>query len=140
MTFAEIEQLAKEQEPLPTRPKPEEWLCWKCMADLYRRYRARQIDRGAARLEKQEIRRKYLDAAFSRARQEAVWAQHQEAVRLGGKYLYQIREAVKGRAEPLAVAALALKLYGALCGETLSADTLIEQMGGVSCEKPCPDR
>ena len=128
MTFEEIELLAKSGEDLPKRPQPEDWLCWKAMTDLYRRYRARQIDRDSAKSEKQEIIRHYQEALRNHFQYAAVCVQYQEFIRLGGKYLYQIRETVKARADPLAVAELCLRLCGALCGESISSDTLIAQM------------
>lgn len=133
MTFEEIELLAKNGENLPKRPQPEDWLCWKAMTDLYRRYRARQIDRDSAKAEKQEIIQHYQAAVRNHSQYSAAYAQYQEFIRLGGKYLYQIREAVKARTDPLAVAELCLRMYGALCGESISSDTLIEQIKEAYC-------
>lgn len=133
MDFAEIERLAAKGNPLLGRPRLEELFCYAVLRDLYHDYYAKSINPDAARQKKQEIRQAYLDAVKTRAQQEASWAQYQEFIRLGGKYLYQIREAVKARAEPLAVAELCLRLYGALCGESISSDTLIVQMKEEYC-------
>lgn len=128
MTFEEIELLAKNGENLPNRLRPEDWLCWKCMTDLYRRYRARQIDRDGAKAEKQEIIRHYQAAVKNHNQYAAAYAQYQEFIRLGGKYVQEIRAAVNRQAETLQVNRLCLQLYGALTGDNTASDTLIERL------------
>ena len=39
MTFEEIENLARREEPLPSHPDPEEWFCYQVMEALHRDYR-----------------------------------------------------------------------------------------------------
>lgn len=128
MTFEEIELLAKNGEDLPKRPQPEDWLCWKAMTDLYRRYRARQIERDSAKAEKQEIVRHYQAAVKNHSQYAAACAQYQEFIRLGGKYVYEIREALNRQAEAPELMALSLKLYGALTGDNTASDALIERL------------
>ena len=128
MDFTQIERLAAKGDPLPARPPLEELFCHALLAALYRDYRSGTVDPAHAKSKKQEIKRAYLDAKQQRAQQAACWAQNQEFIRLGGKYVHEIRNAVQSRADPLAVAELCLRLYGALCGESISSDTLIEQM------------
>lgn len=128
MTFEEIELLAKNGEDLPKRPQPEDWLCWKAMTDLYRRYRARQIERDSAKAEKQEIIRHYQAAVQNHSQYTAAYAQYQEFIRLGGKYVYEIREALNRKAEAPELMALSLKLYGALTGDNTASDALIERL------------
>ena len=124
MDFTGIERLAAKGDPLPGRPRLEELSCYMALHGLYRGYYAKSISPNAARQRKQEIRRAYLEAVETHARQAAAWAQYQEFHRLGGKYLYQIREAVKARADPLSVAELCLRLYGALCGESICTQSI----------------
>ena len=133
MIFEEIELMAKNGKNLPKGFRPEDWLCWKAMTDLYRRYRARQIDRDSAKSEKQEIIRHYQEAIRNHIQYAAAYAQYQEFIRLGGRYVYQIREAIDTHTDLLLVAELCLRLYGALCGEKISSDTLIEQMKEEYC-------
>ncbi len=128
MTFEEIELLAKNGENLPKRPQPEDWLCWKVMTDLYRRYRARQIDRDSAKAEKQEIIRYYQAAVKNHSQYAAACAQYQEFIRLGGKYVYEIREALNRNADALQVNRLCLQLYGSLTGDSTASDILIERL------------
>lgn len=128
MTFEEIELLAKNGEDLPKRPQPEDWLCWKAMTDLYRRYRARQIERDSAKAEKQEIIRHYQAAVQNHSQYTAAYAQYQEFIRLGGKYVYEIREALNRQAEAPELITLSLKLYGALTGDSTASDALIERL------------
>lgn len=128
MTFEEIEQLAKNGESLRAHPQPEEWFCWKAMSDLYRRYRARQIDRDSAKAEKQEIIRHYQAAVENHNQYAAAYAQYQEFIRLGGKYVQEIRAAVNRQAEAHELMVLSLKLYGALTGDSTASDTLIKRL------------
>lgn len=128
MTFEEIEQLAKNRENLPKHPQPEEWFCWKAMSDLYRRYRARQIDRDTAKSEKQEIIRYYQQAKQNHDQQKAVYAHYQDNIRTGEKYNYEIKNAIWSHAGPLEVTRLCLKLYGALTGDDTVADAYLKKL------------
>ena len=128
MNFEEIEQLAKSGEGLPIRPQPEEWFCWKAMTDLYRRYRARQIDRDTAKSEKQEIIRHYQQAKQNHDQQKAVYARYQDNIRTGEKYNYEIKNALWSRADALEVTRLCLKLYGALTGDDTVANAYIKKL------------
>lgn len=128
MTFEEIELLAKNGENLPKRSQPEEWLCWKAMTDLYRRYRARQIDRDTAKSEKQEIIRYYQQAKQNHDQQKAVYARYQDNIRTGEKYNYEIKNAIWSYAEPLEVTRLCLKLYGALTGDDTVANAYLKKL------------
>ena len=128
MTFEEIEQLAKNGESLRAHPQPEEWFCWKAMSDLYRRYRARQIDRDTAKSEKQEIIRYYQQAKQNHDQQKAVYARYQDNIRTGEKYNYEIKSAIWSCAEPLEVTRLCLKLYGALTGDDTVANAYLKKL------------
>ena len=128
MTFEEIEQLAKNGESLRAHSPPEEWFCWKAMSDLYRRYRARQIDRDTAKSEKQEIIRHYQQAKQNHDQQKAVYARYQDNIRTGEKYNYEIKSAIWSCAEPLEVTRLCLKLYGALTGDDTVANAYLKKL------------
>lgn len=128
MSFEEIELLAKSGKDLPIRPQPEEWFCWKAMSDLYRRYRARQIDRDGAKAEKQEIIRYYQQAKQNHDQQKAVYARYQDNIRTGEKYNYEIKNAIWSRADALEVTRLCLKLYGALTGDDTVANAYIKKL------------
>ena len=140
MTFEEIEQLAKNREELPKRPQPEEWFCWKAMTDLYRRYRAREIDRDTAKAEKQEIIRHYQAAVQNHSEQRAAYAQYQEFIRLGGKYVYEIKNALESHADGSTLMRFALQLYGALTGDNTLTETYIKKMEDKSHEMPSENR
>lgn len=128
MTFEEIEQLAKNGESLRAHSPPEEWFCWKAMSDLYRRYRARQIDRDTAKSEKQEIIRYYQQAKQNHDQQKAVYARYQDNIRTSEKYNYEIKNAIWSHAGPLEVTRLCLKLYGALTGDDTVADAYLKKL------------
>lgn len=128
MTFEEIELLAKNGENLPKRPRPEDWLCWQCMTDLYRRYRARQIDRDSAKAEKQEIIRHYQASKQNCDEHRAIYARYQDHIRAGERYSYEIKQAIWSRAGPLEVARLCLRLYGALTGDDTVANAYIKKL------------
>lgn len=134
MTFEEIELLAKNRENLPKRPQPEEWFCWKAMTDLYKRYRAWEIDRDTAKAEKQEIIRYYQAAVQNHNEQRAAYAQYQEFIRLGGKYVQEIRNALGGHTDGPTIMRLALQLYGALTGDNTASDTLIKRLEEIKHE------
>lgn len=59
MDLQEIERAAAMGEPIPKGLSDLDWFYWRCMADLYRRYNARTIDRDSARQEKREILKRY---------------------------------------------------------------------------------
>lgn len=59
MDLQAIERTAAMGEPMPKGLSDLDWFYWRCMADLYRRYNARTIDRDTAKQEKHEILKKY---------------------------------------------------------------------------------
>ena len=124
MTFEEIEDLARREEPLPSHPEPEEWFCHLAMEALHRDYRGRRIDRGAAGAKKQEIRQMFFRLADDHNRQRAAWAQYQEFLRRAEGLTYEMKRALECRPEASAVVSLALDLYAALTGDGTMAENL----------------
>lgn len=59
MDLQEIERAAAMGEPIPPGLSEIDWFYYRCMADLYRRYNARTIDRDTAKAEKREILKRY---------------------------------------------------------------------------------
>ena len=59
MDLQDIERAAAMGEEIPKGLSDLDWFYYRCMADLYRRYNARTIDRDSARQEKREILKRY---------------------------------------------------------------------------------
>lgn len=124
MTFEEIENLARREEPLPPHPEPEEWFCRLAMETLHRDYRGRRISREAAGAKKQEIKQMFLRLADDHNRQRAAWAQYQEFLRRADGLTYEMKRALESRPKASAVVSLALDLYAALTGDGTMAENL----------------
>ena len=124
MTFEEIENLARREEPLPSHPDPEEWFCYQAMEALHRDYRGRRIDRTAAGAKKQEVKQMFFKLSEDHDRQRAAWAQYQEFLRRAEGLTYEMKRALEGRPEASAVVSLALDLYAALTGDGTMAENL----------------
>ena len=124
MTFEEIEQLTKKDDPLPKHPSPEEFFCYLAMETLYREYRAKRISRDTARTKKQEIRQMFLQLEEDHNRQRAAWAQYQEFLLRANGLTYEMKRALESRADASALMRLALDLYAALTGDSTMADKL----------------
>ncbi len=124
MTFEEIEQLTKKDDPLPKHPAPEEFFCYLAMETLYREYRAKRISRDTASAKKQEIRQMFLRLEEDHNRQRAAWAQYQEFLLRANGLTYEIKKAVESHAEASTLMRLSLDLYAALTGDSTMADKL----------------
>lgn len=59
MDLQKIERAAAMGEEIPKGLSDLDWFYYRCMADLYRRYNARTIDRDTAKQEKREILKRY---------------------------------------------------------------------------------
>lgn len=128
MNAQEIETLAAAGDPLPGHPSPEDWFYWYAMKSLYARYRKGEIDKDTAKAEKQEILQRYNALVYNHALYAAHSAQYQEFVRLGGKYVHEIKNALESHADAFSLMRLALGLYGALTGDNTTAETYIKKM------------
>lgn len=124
MTFEEIEQLTKKDDPLPKHPVPEEFFCYLAMETLYREYRSKRISRDTARTKKQEIRQMFLRLEEDHNRQRAAWAQYQEFLLWANGLTYEIKKAIDSHADASVLMRLALDLYAALTGDSTMADKL----------------
>ena len=124
MTFEEIENLARREEPLPSHPDPEEWFCYQVMEALHRDYRGRRIDRAAAGSKKQEVKQMFFKLSEDHNRQRAAWAQYQEFLRRAEGLTCEMKRVLDSRPEASAVVKLALDLYAALTGDGTMAENL----------------
>lgn len=128
MEYEEIELAAARGNPLPPHPDLETLHCYTLLRILYHDYYQKAVDLKTARQKKQEIKQAFFDARELHARCAAAYAQYQEFLRLGGKYVYEIREALNRQAEAPELITLSLKLYGALTGDSTASDALIERL------------
>lgn len=128
MEYEEIELAAARGNPLPPHPDLETLYCYTLLRILYHDYYQKAVDLKTARQKKQEIRQAFFHARELHARYAAAYAQYQEFIRLGGKYVQEIRAALKGHADASQVNRFCLRLYGALTGDSTASDILIERL------------
>ena len=90
MDLQEIERAAAMGEPIPKGLSDLDWFYYRCMADLYRRYNARTIDRDTARAEKREILKRYNTLSETIQRHSEALKEWQTNIMLAGSLRSQM--------------------------------------------------
>lgn len=125
MKFEEIELLAARKEPLPEHSRLEELHCYECMKDLYRGFYHKRLTEEEAKRRKHQIKQAFLKAQGTHALYTAALSQHQEFLRLAGRYRPEILEALKSRAEPKETMELMIHCISALCQDQVFGKTAL---------------
>lgn len=113
MDLQEIERAAAMGEPIPKGLSDLDWFYWRCMADLYRRYNARTIDRDTARAEKREILKRYNTLSETLQRHSEALKEWQTNIMLAGS----LRSQMVTQPDRDKSFLLALKVVSAMTGE-----------------------
>lgn len=128
MDLQEIERAAAMGEPIPPGLSEIDWFYYRCMADLYRRYNARTIDRDTARSEKREILKRYNTFSETLQRHSEALKEWQTNIMLAGSLRSQmVTEASRDKSF-----LLALKVISAMTGEDTTEKIISEKfnLGG----------
>ena len=125
MDLQEIERAAAMGKPIPKGLSNLDWFYWRCMADLYRRYNARTIDRDTARAEKREIFKRYNTLSETIQRHSEALKEWQTNIMLTGSLRSQmVTETDKDKSF-----LLALKTISAMTGEDTTEKIISEKFG-----------
>lgn len=123
MDLQEIERAAAMGEPIPKALSDLDWFYWRCMADLYRRYNARTIDRDTARAEKHEILKRYNALSETLQRHSEALKEWQTNILLAGSLRSQmVMETDRDKSF-----LLALKTISAMVGENTTEKIISER-------------
>lgn len=128
MDLQEIERAAAMGEPIPKGLSDLDWFYWRCMADLYRRYNARTIDRDTARSEKREILKRYNTFSETLQRHSEALKEWQANILNAGSLRSQtVMETDRDKSF-----LLALKVVSAMTGEDTTEKIISEKfnLGG----------
>lgn len=121
----EIERAAAMGEPIPKGLSDLDWFYWRCMADLYRRYNARTIDRDTARAEKREILKRYNTLSETLQRHSEMFKEWQTNIMLAGSLRSQmVMEPDRDKSF-----LLALKTISAMTGEDTTEKIICQKFG-----------
>ena len=125
MDLQEIERAAATGEPIPKGLSDLDWFYWRCMADLYRRYNARTIDRDTAKQEKREILKRYSTLSETLQRHSETFKEWQTNIMLAGSLRSQmVMEPDRDKSF-----LLALKTISAMTGEDTTEKIISEKFG-----------
>lgn len=125
MDLQEIERAAAMGEPIPPGLSDLDWFYYRCMADLYRRYNARTIDRDSARQEKREILKRYSALSETLQRASETFKEWQTNILLAGSIRSQmVKEEDKDKSF-----LLALKTISAMTGEDTTEKIICQKFG-----------
>ena len=125
MDLQEIEHAAAMGEPIPKGLPDLDWFYWRCMADLYRRYNARTIDRDTARQEKREILKRYNTLSETLQRHSETLKEWQTNIMLAGSLRSQmVKEENRDKSF-----LLALKTISAMTGEDTTEKIICQKFG-----------
>lgn len=125
MDLQEIERAAAMGEPIPPGLSEIDWFYYRCMADLYRRYNARTIDRDTARQEKREILKRYNTLSETLQRHSEALKEWQTNILLAGSLRSQmVMEPDRDKSF-----LLALKTISAMTGEDTTEKIVCEKFG-----------
>lgn len=125
MDLQEIERAAAMGEPIPKGLSDLDWFYYRCMADLYRRYNARTIDRDSARQEKREILKRYNTLSETLQRHSGALKEWQTNILLAGSLRSQmVTEASRDKSF-----LLALKTISAMTGEDTTEKIICQKFG-----------
>lgn len=129
MKFEEIELLAARKEPLPEHSRLEELHCYECMKDLYRGFYNKRLTEEEAKRRKQQIKQAFLKAQGTHTLYTASLAQHQEFLRLAGRYRPEILEALRSRAGKRETMELMIRCISVLCQDQVFEKTALRLLG-----------
>ena len=125
MDLQEIERAAATGEPIPKGLSDLDWFYYRCMADLYRRYNARTIDRDTARAEKREIFKRYNTLSETLQRHSEALKEWQTNILLAGSLRSQmVMEPDRDKSF-----LLALKTISAMTGEDTTEKIICQKFG-----------
>lgn len=125
MDLQEIERAAAMGEPIPPGLSEIDWFYYRCMADLYRRYNARTIDRDTARQEKREILKRYNTLSETLQRHSEALKEWQTNILLAGSLRSQmVMEPDRDKSF-----LLALKTISSMTGEDTTEKIVCEKFG-----------
>lgn len=125
MDLQEIERSAAIGEPIPPGLSDLDWFYYRCMADLYRRYNARTIDRDSARQEKREILKRYNTFSETLQRHSETFKEWQTNIMLAGSLRSQmVMEPDRNKSF-----LLALKTISAMTGEDTTEKIICQKFG-----------
>lgn len=125
MDLQEIERAAAMGEPIPPGLSDLDWFYYRCMADLYRRYNARAIDRDTARAEKREIFKRYNTLSETLQRRSEAFKEWQTNIMLAGSLRSQmVMEPDRDKSF-----LLALKTISAMTGEDTTEKIICQKFG-----------
>ena len=125
MDLQEIERAAAMGEPIPKGLSDLDWFYWRCMADLYRRYNVRTIDRDTARTEKREILKRYNTLSETLQRHSEALKEWQTNIMLAGSLRSQmVMETDRDKSF-----LLALKTISAMTGENTTEKIICQKFG-----------
>lgn len=128
MDLQEIEHAAAMGKPISKGLSDLDWFYYRCMADLYRRYNARTIDRDTARAEKREILKRYNTLSETLQRHSEALKEWQTNILLASSLRSQmVMEPDRGKSF-----LLALKTISAMTGEDTTEKIISEKfnLGG----------
>lgn len=125
MDLQDIERAAAMGEPIPPGLSEIDWFYYRCMADLYRRYNARTIDRDTARQEKREILKRYNILSETLQRHSEALKEWQTNILLASSLRSQmVMEPDRDKSF-----LLALKTISAMTGEDTTEKIICQKFG-----------
>lgn len=128
MDLQEIERAAAMGEEIPKGLSDLDWFYYRCMADLYRRYNARTIDRDTAKQEKREILKRYNALSETLQRASETFKEWQANILNAGS----LRSQMVMETDIDKSFLLALKVISAMTGEDTTENIICEKfnLGG----------
>lgn len=125
MDLQDIERAAAIGESIPKGLSDLDWFYYRCMADLYRRYNARTIDRDSARQEKREILKRYNTLSETLQRHSETFKEWQTNILSAGSLRSQmVMEPDRDKSF-----LLALKVISAMTGEDTTEKIICQKFG-----------
>lgn len=125
MEFKEIEELIIEKAPLPMSGPYEETVCFLALRGLYAANSMKRITKEQAIKERVHLKKQFQHMRWLHERYTSALAQHQEFLRLAGRYRPEILEALKRRAEPKETMELMIHCISALCQDQVFEKTAL---------------
>ena len=129
MEFKEIEELIIEKAPLPMSGPYEETVCFLALRGLYAANSMKRITKEQAIKERVQLKKQFQHMRWLHERYTSALAQHQEFLRLAGRYRPEILEALKRRAEPKETMELMIHCISALCQDQVFEKTALRLLG-----------
>ena len=129
MEFKKIEELVIEKAPLPMSGPYEETVCFLALRGLYAANSMKQITKEQAIKERVQLKKQFQHMRWLHERYTAALAQHQEFLRLAGRYRPEILEALKSRAGQRETMELMIRCISALCQDQVFEKTALRLLG-----------